>query len=402
MAMSAYTKGSFPPVLSNSTDIRVLKLEYNDWDSPDLIVCKFKVVSLDDKVPYTALSYVWGNDSQVAPILIDRTSVEVRGNLWQFLRLMQKEKQTEYFWVDALCINQTDLDERSSQVAMMGRVCSSAAKVIVWLGIELVEVDGLRYFRHEKERMLAVLNAYVAYWRLPQSDRGPKNFPRYCYEALRRLLENTYWSRAWIMQEFLLARELELRCGPDRMSEDNLLEIYQEAYTPSWTATPKGKRSRPPDFWLKFRWQDESNMQHLIEMRQQYKGNSLTLPKSKQANSIFSMLGLPAPPPNTQCLDPRDRIYSLLSLADPKKLATYPIYPDYAKPPTDLLIEIVYRDSRRIFKKPQLITKSKGKDRDPVLEGLKDRVLQLAQLLEIPDPLEASLYAVEKALANVR
>lgn len=40
------------------------------------------------------------------------------------------------FWIDALCINQQDIEERIQQIQIMGKIHSSADQVLIWLGPE--------------------------------------------------------------------------------------------------------------------------------------------------------------------------------------------------------------------------------------------------------------------------
>lgn len=44
------------------------------------------------------------------------------------------KKEAILVWIDALCINQQDKDERASQVRLMGQIYSSAASIAIWIG----------------------------------------------------------------------------------------------------------------------------------------------------------------------------------------------------------------------------------------------------------------------------
>lgn len=45
-----------------------------------------------------------------------------------------KRSVSRFFWIDALCINQADLEERGAQVRIMPQIYTKADCVIVWLG----------------------------------------------------------------------------------------------------------------------------------------------------------------------------------------------------------------------------------------------------------------------------
>lgn len=126
-------------------DVRLLHLDhsqvnfldegYEDGSEPDSasdIHCSFTRVSLDDDPQYDALSYVWGDASEVCHITLDGMTIPVTANLYE--ALCQVRHWTVALWVDALCINQSDLSERSQQVSLMHRICTQASSVLVSLG----------------------------------------------------------------------------------------------------------------------------------------------------------------------------------------------------------------------------------------------------------------------------
>ena len=81
----------------------------------DAIRCFFSVVSLDDELQYEALSYVWGEMSDNQEIEIGERRFSVTANLFCALRHLRFQERTRVLWVDALCINQLDLQERAVQ-----------------------------------------------------------------------------------------------------------------------------------------------------------------------------------------------------------------------------------------------------------------------------------------------
>lgn len=67
-------------------------------------------------------------------ILCNDRGVYITQNLYQAL-LQLRKADSGYYWIDAICINQSDPTELARQVQMMGQIYSSAAQVTVWLGI---------------------------------------------------------------------------------------------------------------------------------------------------------------------------------------------------------------------------------------------------------------------------
>jgi hypothetical protein len=136
--------------LSQPNSIRVLNILPSTCpDMTDDISCCLSVISLDPppfswafgffeldiSLDYRAVSYVCVPSSVTRNILIDDKRSVVRANLWDFLAEARREKYTGSLWMDAICINQEDIEERSSQVANMGLVNSKATCVWAWLGL---------------------------------------------------------------------------------------------------------------------------------------------------------------------------------------------------------------------------------------------------------------------------
>ncbi len=82
---------------------------------------------------YTALSYVWGDASDLKKVLVDGAERKVTSNLHKALLHIREESRPLRMWADAICINQEDDDEKSVQVAMMGQVYAAAAHTIIFL-----------------------------------------------------------------------------------------------------------------------------------------------------------------------------------------------------------------------------------------------------------------------------
>jgi hypothetical protein len=145
MAKQEQALGAFGYTPLPSADyIRLLRLDGEDSTSElDGITASLEVYKLDSSPPYTTLSYSWGRNkdgdaSLSHQVYINGRAVPVTENLFdglvQLLRRLDKKLTHPLFWVDALCINQGDNQERSAQVAVMGKIYSHAGDMAVWLG----------------------------------------------------------------------------------------------------------------------------------------------------------------------------------------------------------------------------------------------------------------------------
>jgi hypothetical protein len=109
----------------------------------DPMECLLQPYDLDDMtyddeaeklLPYEALSYVWGDRADPREISCNGVSMEVTRNLFDALAAIRLRTASRWLWVDAICINQEDLEERNYQVARMGSIYRKADRVLIWLG----------------------------------------------------------------------------------------------------------------------------------------------------------------------------------------------------------------------------------------------------------------------------
>jgi hypothetical protein len=92
------------------------------------------------KLEYEALSYVWGSPERTREVIVrakwprSNKVLRISKNLSTALRYLRQQDEERILWVDAICINQDDLNERSKEVKMMGSIYKNARRVVVWLG----------------------------------------------------------------------------------------------------------------------------------------------------------------------------------------------------------------------------------------------------------------------------
>jgi hypothetical protein len=126
----------YEPLERTTREIRLLEL-LPAKDPTANIRCILRKVSLDTKPIYLALSYVWGDaTNEKKTIEVNGIAVSVTSNLHKALLQMRPDTNVELqtYWVDALCINQADNDEKSSQIQFMREIYGNAAVVVIWLG----------------------------------------------------------------------------------------------------------------------------------------------------------------------------------------------------------------------------------------------------------------------------
>lgn len=98
----------------------------------DSISCALETVSFDEKPAYTALSYVWGDPTSIREVFVDNSQIEITENLYTALQHLRHDDEALILWVDALCINQADLAERSAQISQMRQIYQNAQSVCTY------------------------------------------------------------------------------------------------------------------------------------------------------------------------------------------------------------------------------------------------------------------------------
>ncbi|KAG5811351.1 hypothetical protein H9Q74_006055 [Fusarium xylarioides] len=186
------------------TQIRILTLHHGT--GPDEVVCTLIPVNRDG-AKYHALSYEWREASNDDPnITVNGHKVQIRRNLFDALRSIRKPTEDQKLWVDAICINQSNVDEKSEQVAMMGNTFTRAIGVITWLGPANDDSDLAMDLMSDAESLKASLPSFS------KDSREGKALSSICYR--------TYWGRVWIIQELYLARSFVVWCGAKSIPGD--------------------------------------------------------------------------------------------------------------------------------------------------------------------------------------
>ncbi|KAN0103385.1 HET domain containing protein [Hyaloscypha variabilis] len=183
------TDANYLKVLNSLKSIRLISIDKSAED-PARICCTLKQVPLFESPPYKALSYCWGDPSNKLPISVNQRTVNVNLNLHAALARLSSDG-VKFIWVDALCINQDDKEERSIQIGRMSAIYKQADQIPDSDIAELNKMD------HETAPSVTALFAAA------------------------QLLEKEYWTRVWIIQELAAASSITVLCG---------------AYTVSWQA----------------------------------------------------------------------------------------------------------------------------------------------------------------------
>lgn len=232
-----------------------------------------------------------------------------------FLDQMHKINRTpQYYWMDALCLDQNSQAEKEQQVPHMGEIYSAASCTISWLGratssspqhIQNLEdqiqglVDWVKRSQHTND-----FTSWAENERYRTTGLEAVHFP------VPTILQNTYWKRVWVVQEVALAQKVYIVFGNKFLDCDDFFPTYK-----LYISQSSERHHRPA----------------AIEARNRQAGFS-----SRQ----ILKWGL-----DCSSFEPMDRIYGLLGLLKHETEGMsylHRLKPDYSKSPTDLFWELVY------------------------------------------------------------
>jgi hypothetical protein len=211
--------------LDHSTDqFRLLCLKPatvtpNDASPDGLVTGELQHHCLSKAPPFVALSYCWGAGFDQKSVLINNT-IQKCGAAGEAALRRLGSGQEMYVWIDQLCINQTDDAEKSHQVRLMLRIYVAASRVAVWMGPD-GDDSGLLIPHIYKMSALIREGKFLDVVR-SYTDVG---FLQRMSNAFQAFCKREYWTRLWIIQEFAVARELDILCGGSSISDVDLREF---------------------------------------------------------------------------------------------------------------------------------------------------------------------------------
>lgn len=340
-------KYEYRPLRAGPNNIRLIQILPGVGDAG--IVCEvFQYTLRNDKAfgLYEALSYVWGDYDKPRHILVKNSedlayrNFTVTQNLYTALRRLRDPDLPRTFWIDAICINQNDLEERATQVQIMARIYAYATSVSVWLGEEANESshvfdllqdmysEDLKFNWLWRDEMLAKL--------LPSAD------------SIQNLLDRPWFRRAWV-------------CSSDTPRHEEVLtteQVVQEAAVARVVSVACGNAEIPGGMFARGLQVALWKLEHMTEEQWALPAvlglmnhTTSNLPLLQRISTLQMSTAIPsfeiAPLGELlrmfvdhEATDERDRIYALLGLSSDNDL-TPDLRPDYTKSWSDLFRQVI-------------------------------------------------------------
>lgn len=302
-------------------NIRLVILRSGQLDEP--VDCSLITCSMNDGPAYEALSYAWGHRSRGYLIALNGLPFMVFDNLGQALRQLRDAELDRTFWIDAISINQANLEERSSQVQKMQQIYQNAKEVAIWLGVEADESDqavddilALNVDEHITE------TPFYREFTVDALRTADGRFVDRAY-PLRCLFERGWFKRMWALQEIVLAPKASFYCGNRSFSWD-CLEKSNNAYHAHVRRCCKQDWKRL-DRDATYMWYPIGEFVSLVSRLQ----------RARSRHTLLQLLLLCR---SRLAEDRRDKIYALLGLYNSNGMEK--IKPDYTLPPREVYLQV--------------------------------------------------------------
>ena len=342
MAQLSPTKYEYQPLLEPDS-IRVLQLHPSSdlTASPQCDLIGMRLCdSHQPERAYTAISYVWGDERDSHTISIGSSELTVGKNIHSALRHIRRRDRPIRLWVDAICINQSELTERSHQVQQMCAIYSAAKETTIYLGDQDGGNTGKSAWNFlERNSEWSVNGDGDEDHSIPAKMEQLLEFRGDLDDVEIDVLGRPWFRRVWVFQEVVVSRFVTIQCGNRKIAWDDFCQIlllsprYHDRY--GFSIGRSGKIDVVRDmFHARFSYQEAHGMGDLgpswHSKVENYKGGD---------SSILNTLSRTR---QLEAFDPRDKIYALLGVSTGIHLNSDLIAVDYHK-----LCSEVYRDFAR-------------------------------------------------------
>ncbi|KAK3343447.1 hypothetical protein B0T25DRAFT_614504 [Lasiosphaeria hispida] len=240
------------PMDSPGTHFRLLKLHVGVKG----LACSLVVEPTETTIPYEAISWTW-DPQGTRSLKIDGRELGISRNIYRMLTLLAPAYGTRYLWIDAICIDQTEPieeaeqsqagpapeasarqpSEKEHQIPLMTTIYKKAHRVIAFPGVGTRE-DLAAEFIGDLQLHLSMRRNPQIFPGLDRSDHFPYRHKRESWKAFFELVQQRFWTRAWIIQEIVVAKNVVIRYGRSEISFDLLGSVVASFKTPEEGITP--------------------------------------------------------------------------------------------------------------------------------------------------------------------
>ena len=344
--MAAY---QYTPLDTSTPTIRVLVLKAGPWNLG--IQCELRERALIDQPSYEALSYCWGPQTNLKPISLHGCAHRVTVNLEAALRHLRSEDVDRVLWVDALCINQQDLDEREKQVEKMYDIYKAATRVVAWTGeatedsnvaIKLIQEFGSfsqNLWNGKYDDVIADIDGTDAGFQARSEilEMFGVSTSTEIWNSLWKFFDRPYWERIWIIQELFADGLLDKSRGIIMCGKAIVERVWYDYTCTTLVTTIMASSSR---FQANSFTLDEPMRSLALRGHHPPGITMFQTICGCQYNASRGLAFLIRATKRFQATDSRDKIYAVLGLT-PKRSKEFPVVYEEWKPLKNVLMHLV-------------------------------------------------------------
>jgi hypothetical protein len=292
--------------------------------------------------PYEAISYTWGSAEKNSQVFINGVPFLTTASAFSVLRSRSSIWRTRLIWIDSICINQDDDQEKGQQVGLMGDIYRGCSRAVIWLGDwedfimsfggpalirDLVD-RGLGLLDFQRHKNIGDIRMFLNLVRLP---------------ALIKILSHPWFQRVWVVQEVALPPKVHVVYGGQYLEWDSLEEIARMFSTPEGAALLQntaatrlalvGVRNISNMASIRVNTNIQGKINHL-----QNTCAAIGIPNLHKRNKMLPLAGLLKQFVSLNSTNALDKVYALLSLTSDGSNRV--IIPDYRKSPQLLFTEV--------------------------------------------------------------
>lgn len=296
---------------------------------------------------YKALSYTWGNNGETHDIFVNGRKLTITFSLAVALAHLRPISQPLKIWIDQICINQEDNEEKTEQVQFMDRIYRNCEEALVWLGPAADGSDALmdlfnkiatfandfkllEYYKPDKYEELAEIERGDR----PRTQKSDK-YHAFCNDitaeftpailsAMICFYKRPYFFRAWVVQEFSLPERVTIICG-ERTIQAEMVMVIQQMFGLTFTADII--RASPRNQQISMLLDTISNMNTLHPFFSSRQRRKAWDAKRIAGDGLYPMLQRICVEQYIQATQGTDLVYGLLGLVnDADKLGVKAIY----------------------------------------------------------------------------
>ena len=258
-----------------------------------------------ENVTYEALSYSWGYGQEERAIQCNHIEMLVSLKVHTALRHLRHPDRHRFLWIDAICINQSDLHEKGEQVQRMFSIYFKAERVIVWLGSAAgLDAQAIAWINHCSRKIR----------HRQQCEPGLAQIRK----SIERLCNHPWWRRVWIRQEAFAASDLVIHVEGASIAFDEFKTKYWQAYASTVEELGAFHEAQSPNLI------DTLSIPSLVNRGDQVHAGFLAHQRDTATVTTNPALSLDAVLRGScdhRATDPRDYIYGVISMTTIKTRA---------------------------------------------------------------------------------